>query len=279
MNTSTCSFNITVITTPVSVNDTICLGDSIFLGGAWQYTDGVYIDTFENVLGCDSIVHTYLATTTECYWPTEIVYVDSAAHGNNTGHTWEDAFYELWRALDVASRYLNVRYIYISTGTYYPTSGTDRAAFLLLTDSTALLGGFTGTEESAEDRDPVNNPVFISGDIGTPGDIDDNSYHLVVCPDSVQGAILDGLRLVDANANGSSDLNKSGAGILTKGGLTVVNCIFENLLSLQEGAAIISSGATSILVLEANTFTGPGQVMIKCTSGALLEFNGENLIQ
>lgn len=35
-------------------------GDSIFLGGAWQDTAGVYVDTFEAIAGCDSIVTTTL---------------------------------------------------------------------------------------------------------------------------------------------------------------------------------------------------------------------------
>ncbi|MFC1733918.1 DUF2341 domain-containing protein [candidate division KSB1 bacterium] len=41
-------------------NDTICQGDSIFIGNAYQTTAGTYTDTLMNLLGCDSIVTTQL---------------------------------------------------------------------------------------------------------------------------------------------------------------------------------------------------------------------------
>lgn len=41
-------------------NQSICSGDSLFVGGAWQHAAGNYIDTFSTSLGCDSIVFTHL---------------------------------------------------------------------------------------------------------------------------------------------------------------------------------------------------------------------------
>lgn len=48
----------------------ICAGDSVFVGGAWQSTAGSYADTLVSSIGCDSIVTTQLSliqpiTTTE----------------------------------------------------------------------------------------------------------------------------------------------------------------------------------------------------------------------
>jgi gliding motility-associated-like protein len=40
----------------VTVNLSICDGDSVFAGGAWQTQTGVYTDTFTNAAGCDSIL-------------------------------------------------------------------------------------------------------------------------------------------------------------------------------------------------------------------------------
>ncbi|MCB0401691.1 MAG: gliding motility-associated C-terminal domain-containing protein [Flavobacteriales bacterium] len=47
-----------VLTTQVS--DSICQGDSILLGGAFQTTAGIYNDTLTSSLGCDSILETTL---------------------------------------------------------------------------------------------------------------------------------------------------------------------------------------------------------------------------
>ena len=41
-----------------NVNISICIGDSIFLGGAWQRSAGVFIDTFGITTACDTIVTT-----------------------------------------------------------------------------------------------------------------------------------------------------------------------------------------------------------------------------
>ena len=38
-----------------TVTDSICYGDSMYVGGAWQMTSGLYYDTMSTVSGCDSI--------------------------------------------------------------------------------------------------------------------------------------------------------------------------------------------------------------------------------
>ncbi|MCC7332539.1 MAG: gliding motility-associated C-terminal domain-containing protein, partial [Flavobacteriales bacterium] len=40
---------------------TICLGDSIYLGGSYQYSAGIYTDNFTSIYGCDSTVNTTLS--------------------------------------------------------------------------------------------------------------------------------------------------------------------------------------------------------------------------
>lgn len=57
-----------VITTTLSLlppvignaSATLCQGDSLFVGGGWQFTGGSYADTFTTVNGCDSLVITQL---------------------------------------------------------------------------------------------------------------------------------------------------------------------------------------------------------------------------
>ncbi|MFH1319866.1 MAG: gliding motility-associated C-terminal domain-containing protein [Bacteroidota bacterium] len=51
--------NLTVLTIMSSTIDTgICQGDSIFLGGAYQNSTGIYYDSLLSVAGCDSIIVT-----------------------------------------------------------------------------------------------------------------------------------------------------------------------------------------------------------------------------
>ena len=44
-----------------SINTSICEGDSIKLGGTFHSTNGLYYDTLQNILGCDSILLTNLS--------------------------------------------------------------------------------------------------------------------------------------------------------------------------------------------------------------------------
>ncbi len=49
----------------VSVVDSICSGDSLFLGGNFQTAAGIYTDVFQNQNGCDSTVTTVLTVRTD----------------------------------------------------------------------------------------------------------------------------------------------------------------------------------------------------------------------
>jgi gliding motility-associated-like protein len=52
----------TIVPLPIltQVSDTICNGESLFVGGAAQTVSGSYVDTYPSALGCDSIVTTVL---------------------------------------------------------------------------------------------------------------------------------------------------------------------------------------------------------------------------
>ena len=51
---------------------TICTNDSAYLEGAYQNTNGVYIDTTTAISGCDSLIITYLFTDTVLYGNTSV---------------------------------------------------------------------------------------------------------------------------------------------------------------------------------------------------------------
>ncbi|MDX2002460.1 MAG: T9SS type A sorting domain-containing protein [Chitinophagales bacterium] len=56
------SIIVTTLTVNPSYNQVatvnLCQGDSVFVGGAWQFSSGVFVDTFSTVNGCDSIIAT-----------------------------------------------------------------------------------------------------------------------------------------------------------------------------------------------------------------------------
>ncbi len=77
---SIASFSLILETHPVySQSLQICVGDSLFLEGAWQLNSGVYTDTLASGLGCDSIVQTNLSVINaiQTFVDAEICFGDS----------------------------------------------------------------------------------------------------------------------------------------------------------------------------------------------------------
>lgn len=81
----------------VAANAMICDGDSIFIGGAYQTTAGVYTDIFNAANGCDSIVNTALSikpavtiTVQDSICPGDSLFV-GGAYQTNAG-TYSDVY-------------------------------------------------------------------------------------------------------------------------------------------------------------------------------------------
>lgn len=110
--------------------------------------------------------------------------------------------------------------LWLQQGTYLPGTG-DRQASFVINKAVTLLGGFTGTESNANQRDPKNNLTILSGDQlqnDDPTDISldhgsrqDNSYHVLTISDvppppmgvwDAPMVTLDGLVIEGGNANG-----------------------------------------------------------------------------
>ncbi|HEX5837368.1 MAG TPA: choice-of-anchor Q domain-containing protein, partial [Anaerolineales bacterium] len=91
--------------------------------------------------------------------------------------------------------------IWVATGVYKPTSGTDRSVSFVLKNGVAVYGGFAGTEILRDQRDLALNPTILSGDIGILYDNSDNSYHVVVGSNTDNTTVLDNFLITGGNAN------------------------------------------------------------------------------
>ncbi len=124
------------------------------------------------------------------------VYVDQDATGNNDGTSWADAYTNLQMAIDSAA---TGDQLWIAEGLYIPQASPspDSNWFAVLT-ALEFYGGFEGTETSLDQRNWVENPVILSGDVN--GDDvnsdfdnfrDDNARHVM------RVAVLNGLTILD----------------------------------------------------------------------------------
>ena len=155
-----------------------------------------------------------------------VYFVDGDAGDDTRTGTggWSDALKTITNALTKASTGSE---IWVKSGVYKP-SVDDREKSFTMKNGVDLYGGFAGTESSREQRDWDANPTVLSGEIGDPGIMNDNSRHVVLGAT----ARLDGFTVCDGYAmyyKANPDARKQGAGMYTSGAFPVVaNCVFSN---------------------------------------------------
>lgn len=165
------------------------------------------------------------------------------------GASWDTAYPTLQDALDAASAGDE---LWLADGVYYPDRGAgqskdDRTASFQLLDDVALYGGFEGSggaEETVRDqRDWKANVTVLSGDVGTAGLADDNSYHVVTGSGANAGAVLDGFTVSAGRADGSHP-DDDGAGLFNAAGSpTLANLLFSSNYAGGSGGGLYNGSS------------------------------------
>ncbi len=173
-----------------------------------------------------------------------VIYVDCIDHNGdavNDGSSWFNACVGLQVGLAAASSGDEIR---VADGTYYPTTGTDRAATFQLKNGVSILGGFAGHGAADPDaRDVALAPSILSGNIGSAGSKYDNSYHVVVGTNTDGTAVLDGFTIT----KGKSNLSGEGGGMYIKDGSpTVRNCLVTGNEGIYGGGLYCTNGSPGI---------------------------------
>ncbi len=179
----------------------------------------------------------------------KIIYVDdSATSGSNNGSSWGNAYTSLQSALTEA---ISGDQIWIAAGTYKP--GTTRDSYFSMKNGVKIYGGFAGTETSVDDRTDFRadgtNETILSGDIGTPGVIIDNCYHVFCHPFTLvldNTAILDGVTITGGNADSDTYPDNSGGGMFNYySSPTLTNVKIINNTAYQGGGMFNRETASS----------------------------------
>ena len=180
------------------------------------------------------------------------IYVNHAAIGTNTGENWYNAFSNLQTALSTAQAGDE---IWVSKGTYKPTSDTDRTISFEPKSGVKLYGGFEGNETLFDQRDWKTHVTILSGDIGVPGDSADNSLNVVYLFQSDSITLLDGLTICYGladdipGANSARDRAICGGGLYIEAGNwdafpNIQNCRFLRNTASSYGGASMANGTS-----------------------------------
>lgn len=162
------------------------------------------------------------------------------------GLSWEDASGDLAAVL-FAANYGDE--VWVAAGTYYASYDNDRTRAFIVSKGVKVLGGFMGNETSADQRNPQNNKVTLSGNIGDRESAHDNSNTVVIIGAADENTILDGFSIADGTANSAGATaapSRSGAGmyIMAKNSVStpvIRNCVFYNNYS-RDGGAVYNNG-------------------------------------
>ncbi len=172
-------------------------------------------------------------------------YVTVSGAGTKDGSSWSNAHEGLQAALTAAT---SGDQIWVQFGTYYTSevsgSQTDRNQSFSMKNGVEIYGGFAGSETAVSQRYDYGyngiHETIISGDIGTVGVDNDNSYFVFVNNNPINTtAVLDGVTVchgyvIDQNMGGSQS---SGAGIKNRyASPTIRNCTFHHNAAVSGGA-------------------------------------------
>ncbi len=189
-------------------------------------------------------------------------YVNIDANGDNNGTSWTHAYTNLQSALsDTCTE------IWIAAGKYTP--GINPEDTFALKSGIAVYGGFAGAETALEQRDWVNNPTILSGDLlgndtytstSNHDDLDkSDNAHRVVTIASITNTTLDGFIIEGGAANGpiasydpnlgNEDRNRKGAGIYNfESNPTLRNLVIRNNYAQVDGGGMHNFAGSPSLI-------------------------------
>lgn len=174
---------------------------------------------------------------------TSVFYVNPLASGTNDGTSWTNAYTSLHMAL--ANTCADT--IKIAKGVYYTSAASVDSSFCVRNGS-AILGGYPNTGNPVDSlRDPVMNPVVLTGNIGNLADSSDNANHVISLVYVDGSSVLDGLTIQDgfSRVQSGDASQQSGGGIQVIGSdVQINNCIVrKNFASGDGGGLFISSSS------------------------------------
>ena len=142
--------------------------------------------------------------------------------------------------------------LWLQAGTYAVSQAADRAVAFEVPPGVKLLGGFSGSEKSANQRNPAKQPTILSGEIGTQAR-HDNAYTILSLEGDHSRTTVDGVTLQGAYANGAGGpaaASRAGGAVHISTGAprgqsapSFVNCIFVGNYARDGGAVYIDGRA------------------------------------
>ncbi|GAB3707639.1 hypothetical protein GCM10027592_41970 [Spirosoma flavus] len=202
-----------------------------------------------DALGCSGTSVTYRLTVQDAFSP--IRYVKQGGAGTGNGNSWANASADLQSQIDL----VGVTQVWVAAGTYKPggDANSDQSVSFSMKNGVAIYGGFANTGSPAlAERNPTTFTTLLSGDIGTPDDNSDNSFHVISNDGNGLNAtaVLDGFTITGGNGG------DYGGGMYNSGSSpSITNCVFQGNTA-SEGGGMYNTSSSPVLnncIFQTNT--------------------------
>ncbi len=133
--------------------------------------------------------------------------------GSGDGLSWSTT-----TDLTTALSDINCNEIWVQSGIYYPSEIVGDTFSFLIDRPLSIYGGFLGDETTIAQRIPGQYPSILSGNIGDPDEIDDNSEHVLYIDGSTSNGIITSASKIDGfTIRDGYSTNTHGGGIYCNG--------------------------------------------------------------
>lgn len=186
----------------------------------------------------------------------DVLYVDAAATGTDSGLSWTDAFPNLQDALILGG---SGHQIWLAEGVYRPDTGEgqtagDTSACFTLPPGVSLIGGFQGTESDPNERD-LSLCSILSGDIDL-NDTDPNADSITDSVSDIVGSnsktvieIVDALasaRIENLHVTAADSTTETGGGMrIVSSEVTIRRCDFSGNRAKQGGGVSVGTSSAA----------------------------------
>jgi len=185
----------------------------------------------------------------------DIIYVNAAAAGAQTGTSWADAFADLQDGLAVAKAGDE---IWVAGGKYYPGAAGQRDRSFRIPDGVKLYGGFQGDERSPNQRDWLRCRSRLTGNIGDAQRRKDNTQRIIEAIRVDEGTLIDGFVIQNAFNERDAPLGRGGGAYVENSGMTISNCRIRRNYAGGGGGMWIQSSQPMIVNCSFIKNTGRG---------------------
>jgi len=210
----------------------------------------------------------------------------NASGGDGSGSSWANAVTELAEASLWANSIQDVAWqtsslqIWVAAGTYTP--GIEQTDSFIIPSNVTVLGGFNGTETTADERNWAENPTILSGDLNNSQTANEGDSHTIVTMlgdnAEINGFFIQWGFADDSTDNSQPAIGRSGSGVYNNGDNRIYNCTLRSNVAdtiddpeIGIGAGLISFGGTLEIInclFNSNTASANGGA-ISAESGTI----------